>query len=183
MTLRARLLAKVRPDAALGCWVWTGCIAGTDGGYGQIRVKGRGLAAHRVAYELFVGPIPEGLQLDHLCRNKHCVNPEHLEPVTASENKRRDHEASGLCRNGLHAKNDETMLVSRNGKRRCRPCMAETQRRYRARKLISLDEGTADPLGAGRPVPSSSVSGAKALSPALSPARCSAPEQLSVWAA
>lgn len=64
------------------CWEWTGQ---KDSGYG--RYSGR--PAHRVTYEVLVGPIPDGLTLDHLCRNKGCVNPDHLEPVTSSENTRR----------------------------------------------------------------------------------------------
>jgi HNH endonuclease len=68
-----------------GCWLWTGAI---DRGYGQFVWNGR-KRAHRVAYELIIGPIPEGLELDHLCRNKSCVRPEHLEPVTKAENIRR----------------------------------------------------------------------------------------------
>lgn len=63
-----------------GCWEWTGSI--NNKGYGRTSVKRRPVYAHRVAYELCVGPIPDGHELDHLCRNPRCVNPEHLEPVT-----------------------------------------------------------------------------------------------------
>lgn len=69
------------------CWVWQG--TGTKTGYGQISVEGSQRYAHRVSYELHVGPIPDGLQIDHLCRNTSCVNPAHLEPVTGAENTRR----------------------------------------------------------------------------------------------
>jgi HNH endonuclease len=69
-----------------GCWVWTGYRNPTSG-YGTIKFTGtKGFYAHRLVYELLVGPIPEGLQLDHLCRNRWCVNPSHMEPVTQREN-------------------------------------------------------------------------------------------------
>lgn len=68
-----------------GCWLWTGAI--NRHGYGQFLLSdGKRRAAHRVVYEVMVGPIPEGLQLDHLCRNRACVNADHLEPVTSREN-------------------------------------------------------------------------------------------------
>lgn len=69
------------------CWIWHG--AGKTGRYGRYSVNGRMEQAHRVAYEWSVGPIPTGLQLDHLCRQTLCVNPDHLEPVSASENVQR----------------------------------------------------------------------------------------------
>jgi transcriptional regulator with XRE-family HTH domain len=85
-----RLAAKTEVDAN-GCWIWLGRINGF--GYGEIKCGERRLKAHRVSYEHHVGPIPEGLDLDHLCRVRPCVNPEHLEPVTRSENVRRGHQA------------------------------------------------------------------------------------------
>lgn len=73
-----------------GCWGWVGSL--NSSGYGQINSgghSGRPLPAHRVVYEMVRGPIPDGLQLDHLCRNRACVRPDHLEPVTQEENIRR----------------------------------------------------------------------------------------------
>jgi hypothetical protein len=70
-----------------GCWRWTGSVGSS--GYGHIVVNRHGKCAHRAVYEVAVGPIPDGLELDHLCVNRSCVNPDHLEPVTRSENLRR----------------------------------------------------------------------------------------------
>ena len=68
------------------CWIWNGCVRN---GYGLFRYKEKVIGAHRFSYELLRGPIPKGLQLDHLCRVRNCVNPNHLEPVTQAENLRR----------------------------------------------------------------------------------------------
>lgn len=81
----ARFWSKVVPTGF--CWEWHG--SKSKKGYGQATFAGKNRQAHRVAYELLVGPIPEGLTLDHICRAHHCVNPDHLEPVTSAENVRR----------------------------------------------------------------------------------------------
>jgi hypothetical protein len=80
-------LARFYVVEANGCWRWTATLDRV--GYGNIQVRRRTMRAHRASYEAHVGPIPKGLELDHLCRNKACVNPSHLEPVTHSENLRR----------------------------------------------------------------------------------------------
>jgi hypothetical protein len=88
-TLRERVLRMIAIDIQTGCWNWTGNTNKVTG-YGYVYVgPGKQGIAHRAAYRELVGPIPAGLVLDHLCRNKRCVNPKHLEPVTQGENVRR----------------------------------------------------------------------------------------------
>lgn len=106
------------------CWLWTGYIA--DTGYGQF-ASGHTRLAHRISYQLVVGPIPEGLQIDHLCRVRHCVNPLHLEPVTQRENLLRGetitarNAAKTHCPRG-HAYTAENTYVRPRGSRECRTC-------------------------------------------------------------
>lgn len=124
-----RFWAKVDVGHPLGCWNW---IAQTDsGGYGRFStdIDGRWypVTAHRHAYELLIGPIPEGLQLDHLCRNTSCVNPDHLEPVTARENTRRGYGPAGTQARKTHCKRGHLLAggnvhIRPDGARRCREC-------------------------------------------------------------
>lgn len=88
-------------DPETGCWVWQRYR--DRNGYGRKHSKGTMCWAHRVYYEQFVGPIPEGLDLDHLCSNPPCVNPEHLEPVTRAENTRRAFERRGYGERDIRA--------------------------------------------------------------------------------
>lgn len=128
-----RFMEKITLDD--GCWKWTG--SRNAQGYGAFGVEGRTLSAHRFAYERLVGEIPEGLVLDHLCRNESCVNPDHLEPVTQSENQRRGlrgYALRALCRSGLHDITDPAnVTVHARGARQCRPCLNESKKRSESR--------------------------------------------------
>ncbi len=96
------------------CLPWPGPLNGS--GYGSLYWNGKVEMAHRVVYEEFKGPIPSGLQIDHLCRNRACINPNHLEAVTRSENARRA--CGDVCPSCLSLYEP----VGTKGKRRCKPC-------------------------------------------------------------
>lgn len=128
-----RLTEKFEIDPDTGCWVWG---AASDGKYGVISLNGRLVKAHRLSYMLHVGEIPEGLDLDHLCRVTRCVNPAHLEPVTRSENLRRGTGGGKAQRERTHCihghpLSGENLYVTPDGRRQCRTCGRERDRRYR----------------------------------------------------
>lgn len=137
-----------------GCWIWTG--ARSTGNYGRIFFGGRVLQAHRVVYQLHRGPIPEGLELDHICHtadtscpggescpHRPCVNPDHLQPVTGRENKVRGrspaakYAANTHCPQG-HPFSPENTYIWRSS-RICRTCRVAAQRKMPPRPRRSLD--------------------------------------------
>ncbi|WP_445238441.1 HNH endonuclease signature motif containing protein [Leucobacter sp. USCH14] len=139
-----RFWAKVNKNGDGGCWVW---VAHVDKlGYGRLRVggrQGRMVGAHRVSWMLCVGEIPDGADIDHLCRNPSCVNPAHLEPVSHKENIRRGvagavnrarQLAKTHCPQG-HEYDGRNTHLRPNGSRSCRACARDyARRRYVAKK-------------------------------------------------
>jgi HNH endonuclease len=136
---RAQITVEERINKTSTCWLWTGYIA--KNGYGILK-HGKPLLAHRVSYAVYKGPIPEGLSLDHLCRVRHCVNPDHLEPVSTRENVARGISCFAVnlrrtkCVNG-HALDGENLYIVRREKgrteRRCRACARNRTRNWQLR--------------------------------------------------
>ena len=119
-----------------GCWEWTG--AKNPSGYGQLGPTHTGapyhLAAHRVMYELFVGPISTGLEIDHLCGNRGCVRPSHLEPVRHQENLRRAANRITHCPQG-HEITERNIGINNRGHRYCAQCNRDRARAHRNRMV------------------------------------------------
>ena len=131
--LPQRFWNKVRLDG--DCWLWTGCTTKGPrgyGGYGQFQVDGRARSAHRFAYEALCRPIPRGLCIDHLCRNRACVNPAHMEAVTIKENLLRGCGACAQNARRTHCKNGHPFsgsnLILRTGRRACQICSRKAWR-------------------------------------------------------
>jgi hypothetical protein len=141
-----RFWAKV--ERSDGCWLWTAALDG--GGYGVFKVRGILTRAHRHAYEVTVGPIPEGLELDHRChsddlscisweecRHRRCVNPSHLEPVTHQVNNNRGRGPSAISSRKTHCVRGHPLAggnvkITRQGFRTCLACVRiRSRRRYR----------------------------------------------------
>jgi hypothetical protein len=140
-TIAERLLSSfVRKN---GCWLYKNIEAAT--GYGRIHVRkpsNKQLLAHREMYKLLVGEIPKGMQLDHLCRNRACVNPDHLEPVTSRENLLRSNitlatlnKSKIECING-HKFTIRNTYNRKDGTRECKTCRREAVLRYQNKLIL-----------------------------------------------
>lgn len=143
-----RFWSKVALPNDDGCMVWRD--AKTRKGYGRFKLSGKHYRAHRVSYELLIGPIPDGLVIDHVrahgCKSRACVNVQHLEPVTSAENNRRSAGVSRYRESGRHRNSLKTHCVNNHpfdeantyfkpdGRRQCRTCAVLNLRRFRARQ-------------------------------------------------
>lgn len=136
-----RVLARIVIDEETGCWLWQGALG--HNGYGRTALRGREFRPHRVTYEHFVGPIPEGLTLDHVCHtndpqcflgndcpHRRCCNPEHVEPVTIGDNIRRGTGRLTHCKNGHPFDAANTIQTAKQ--RQCRECSRERARQWKA---------------------------------------------------
>ena len=146
MNIIERLISKVDWKSEGSCWDWLGTI--NEYGYPKISIENHPRRAHRISYEAFIGPIPKGLDLDHLCRNRKCINPKHLEPVTRKENLNRSpitfwrggqttakiKKSRTHCKHG-HEWSEENTYIHTYGWRVCRECKKIQERKsYYARK-------------------------------------------------
>lgn len=123
-TALARFEAQYHPEPNSGCWLWRGYLRR---GYATFWFQGKNVPAHRFAYEMYRGPIPEHLNLDHACNTESCVNPSHVRPMTQRENVLR---GRGLSANNArkthcpegHALRGDNLVFTRDGARHCRIC-------------------------------------------------------------
>lgn len=136
-----RFVTRIAPISDQECWEFPPGSGYAIFGAGRGTPK-RNQPAHRWAYENLVGPIPEGLVIDHLCRNKRCVNPDHLEAVTQQENVVRDYRARGIgrdanhCVNG-HERNENNTYFGATGRIYCRQCERQRGIKHRSRARLA----------------------------------------------
>ena len=131
------LLARCDLHAPNGCWEFLGCL---DQGYGRAVFRGKDGNVHKHVYEELVGPVEEGLELDHLCRNRPCCNPAHLEPVSRKVNILRGDSPTAMnarkvaCLKG-HPLSGDNLYLPPNGKRQCRACRKEASAKFYSQRI------------------------------------------------
>jgi hypothetical protein len=132
-----RFSKKFMPEPNSGCWLWAGAI--WQNGYGAFYLRGKNQTAHRAAYEIRHGKPIDGLEIDHLCRNRCCVNPDHLEMVSTQTNTLRGIGATAVNKRKIHCSRgheytSENTRLSPAGRRFCIKCKAFYNAKYKAQK-------------------------------------------------
>lgn len=128
-----RFEAAYEPEPNTGCWLWTRHVQGD--GYGTFTASGKSYLAHRWAYEHHRGPIPPGLEMDHLCRIRPCVNPWHLEAVTHTENLRRGMSPAMIAHRTKVCQRGHSEWALYSGAYQCRACRRDNYRAWYARRV------------------------------------------------
>lgn len=141
-----RLMEGMKQDPLTGCWDWQG-RPNYEGGYGRMSLRGKQYFVHRISYTLHVGPIPDGMEIDHLCRNRMCVNPSHLEAVTGRVNTYRGQGPSAINSRKTHCIRGHELvpgnLYKAANKRLCKACG-----RLRERERYQRRSSAANPVDA-----------------------------------